>query len=330
METTSSVATSIDKSIESFLAASRAPIDPSSGPSLLPIPVAEEDDDDEVADEAQGTEPPTDFDVWSTPEEDVAADDESAPWSPVGDASGTASTNRLAALNVWPAIQPLSSPEPTPAPPPSQRTLTGDDAWPPAPSLTSRSAGAATAFAAPVPVVPRSSLAPTRGTAPSVGRATSAGPAAFTGRPTVAPTEPVRPTLDAAALRRTRLPLLLVLLGIAIIAGFAAGPWALRQLSGGDVPTPSHAGGALASAAPSAQPTVPATPAASAAASAAETPASSPQPSVRPAFYIVQKGDSLGSIASRFGTTVQRLMDLNHISNPNRIVVGQKILLPTN
>ena len=51
---------------------------------------------------------------------------------------------------------------------------------------------------------------------------------------------------------------------------------------------------------------------------------------MRPAFYIVQKGDSLGSIATRFGTTVQRLMDLNHISNANRIVVGQKILLPTN
>ncbi|MDQ6793718.1 MAG: LysM domain-containing protein, partial [Chloroflexota bacterium] len=142
-------------------------------------------------------------------------------------------------------------------------------------------------------------------------------------------TEPVRPTIDAAALRRTRVPLLLVLLVIAIVAGFAAGPWALRQITGGNVPTPSVAGGALASAAPSVQATVPATPAASVAASAAPTP-SGPQPSARPAFYIVQRGDSLGSIATRFGTTVQRLMDLNHISNRNRIVVGQKILLPPN
>jgi LysM repeat protein len=126
------------------------------------------------------------------------------------------------------------------------------------------------------------------------------------------------------------LPLLVVLLAIAIIAGFAAGPWALRQLSGGDAPTPSDAGGALASAGPSAPPSVLATPAASVAASAAGSPLSSPRPSARPAFYIVQSGDSLGSIAARFGTTVQRLMSLNHISNPNRIVVGQKILLPTN
>jgi nucleoid-associated protein YgaU len=160
------------------------------------------------------------------------------------------------------------------------------------------------------------------------GASTAAGATAL--RPVPAPAEPVRPKVDVAALRRTRLPLIVVLLAIAIFAGFAAGPWALKQLTGGAVPTPSAAAGALASAAPSAQPTVPPTPVPSAAASPEATPLSSPQPSARPAFYIVQRGDSLGSIANRFGTTVQRLMDLNHISNPNRINVGQKILLPAN
>ena len=330
MSTTSSAPTSIDDPIESFLPVARTPIEPPSAPLLVPVPATDDDDtdDDHLADEAQATEPPTDFGVWSTPEEEVAADDESAPWSPVGDGSGTASTDRLAALNVWPDIQPLSLPEPRPAPPP-QRPLIGDDSWPPAPSLTGRSAGATTAFAPTIPVVPRSSLASSTPTTVTMGRAVSA-PAGRPAAALVARTEPVRATLDAAALRRTRLPLLLVLLAIAIIGGFAAGPWALRQLTGGDAPTPSAAGGALASAAPSAQPTVLPTTAPSPVASPTATPLSSPQPSARPAFYIVQPGDSLGSIANRFGTTVQRLQQLNHISNPNRISVGQKILLPTN
>jgi hypothetical protein len=331
METAASAATSIDDPIKSFLAASRTPVDSPSAAPLEPIPVADEDDadDEHVAADAEGDEPPTDFAVWSTPEEEVAADDESAPWPPVGAGSASASKDLLAALSVWPAIEPLSSPDPRPALAPSQRTLIGADSWPPAPSLTGRSAGAA-AFTPAVQVVPRSSLAATGPVGATVGRAPSASAPASV-RPRASDTEPVRPTLDAAWLRRTRLPLLVVLLALAIFAGFVAGPWALRQLSGADVPTPSNAGGgAQASAAPSLQPSLAATPAASAAPTPTATPLSSPQPSARPAFYIVQRGDSLGSIAARFGTTVQRLMDLNHISNPNRIVVGQKILLPAN
>lgn len=44
--------------------------------------------------------------------------------------------------------------------------------------------------------------------------------------------------------------------------------------------------------------------------------------------YIVQRGDTLGSIASRFNTTVVTLVQLNGIANPNRIFVGQSIRLP--
>ena len=39
--------------------------------------------------------------------------------------------------------------------------------------------------------------------------------------------------------------------------------------------------------------------------------------------YTVQSGDTLGSIASQFGTTYQKLASLNGISNPNFIPVGQ-------
>lgn len=41
--------------------------------------------------------------------------------------------------------------------------------------------------------------------------------------------------------------------------------------------------------------------------------------------YYVQSGDTLSSIATKFGTTVSNLVSLNHISNPNVIYVGQKI-----
>lgn len=44
--------------------------------------------------------------------------------------------------------------------------------------------------------------------------------------------------------------------------------------------------------------------------------------------YVVQRGDTLYSIARRFGTTVQELVRLNAIHNPNSIRVGQRLLVP--
>lgn len=49
------------------------------------------------------------------------------------------------------------------------------------------------------------------------------------------------------------------------------------------------------------------------------------QPGTR---YQVRSGDTLSEIASRFGTTVAALVALNHISNPDRIYVGQWLDLP--
>ena len=43
------------------------------------------------------------------------------------------------------------------------------------------------------------------------------------------------------------------------------------------------------------------------------------------AYYTVRSGDTLSSIASRYGTSYQHLASINGISNPNLIYAGQKI-----
>lgn len=51
-----------------------------------------------------------------------------------------------------------------------------------------------------------------------------------------------------------------------------------------------------------------------------------PQPSLR--TYRVRSGDTLGAIASRFGTTVSALVSLNHLPDAGRLSVGQVLLIP--
>lgn len=45
--------------------------------------------------------------------------------------------------------------------------------------------------------------------------------------------------------------------------------------------------------------------------------------------YVVKKGDTLSKIASKYGTTYQKLASYNGIKNPNIISVGQIIKIPT-
>ncbi|MBR6033469.1 MAG: LysM peptidoglycan-binding domain-containing protein [Clostridia bacterium] len=44
-------------------------------------------------------------------------------------------------------------------------------------------------------------------------------------------------------------------------------------------------------------------------------------------YYTVVWGDTLSALALRFGTTVQNLVALNNIANPNLIYVGQKLII---
>ena len=47
-------------------------------------------------------------------------------------------------------------------------------------------------------------------------------------------------------------------------------------------------------------------------------------------FYTIERGDTLAVIAAKFGVTVQSVIDLNQIENPDSIAAGQVIEIPAN
>lgn len=47
-------------------------------------------------------------------------------------------------------------------------------------------------------------------------------------------------------------------------------------------------------------------------------------------YYTVQSGDTLYEIAARYGTTVQEIVDINNIANPNLIYPGETLRILTN
>jgi LysM repeat protein len=44
--------------------------------------------------------------------------------------------------------------------------------------------------------------------------------------------------------------------------------------------------------------------------------------------YVIQRGDTLLSIARRFGLTVKQLQQANNITNPDKIYPGQTLVIP--
>ena len=45
-------------------------------------------------------------------------------------------------------------------------------------------------------------------------------------------------------------------------------------------------------------------------------------------IYVVRSGDTLWKIAKRYGSTVDDIVRVNGIENPDRINVGEKIYIP--
>jgi hypothetical protein len=60
------------------------------------------------------------------------------------------------------------------------------------------------------------------------------------------------------------------------------------------------------------------------------TPTPLPTVEVTPApfIYVIQPGDHLVNIADLYSVDIQDVMKLNGITNPNRISVGQQLLIP--
>jgi LysM repeat protein len=58
------------------------------------------------------------------------------------------------------------------------------------------------------------------------------------------------------------------------------------------------------------------------------TPAPTVEVTPEPFVHVVARGESLSYIASLYGVTVEDVLAINDIANPNRIQVGQEILIP--
>jgi len=58
------------------------------------------------------------------------------------------------------------------------------------------------------------------------------------------------------------------------------------------------------------------------------TPPPTAEVTLPPLTYVVEPGDHLVNIANLYGVTVQDILDLNGMTNPNKIQVGQTLLIP--
>jgi LysM repeat protein len=96
------------------------------------------------------------------------------------------------------------------------------------------------------------------------------------------------------------------------------------QPSGAATPVPLTTGSPAAPTAASLSTSTPP------AAAASQAPASEATPvrSASDSSYVIQRGDTLAKIATRYGVTVKQLTDLNGIKNPNMIVPGQTLKIP--
>ncbi|MGI8928259.1 MAG: LysM peptidoglycan-binding domain-containing protein [Candidatus Limnocylindrales bacterium] len=135
------------------------------------------------------------------------------------------------------------------------------------------------------------------------------------------------------ALARAALPWVVatvVVLAVAVTTGFVV---AYLVASGRAVDAP---GAGLASATPrnttvvSLAPgqTPDSTPAATIQPRRTPTPAPVITPEPSPFIHVIARGENLRYIAGLYCTTVDAILEINDIANPNRIQVGQELLIP--
>lgn len=136
--------------------------------------------------------------------------------------------------------------------------------------------------------------------------------------------------LASRPVRRRQLAMTGATVLVVATAGAALSTRGFGLMTSASVPTPGPSGAAddptlRATQSPSAVPTATAT------ARAVTTPTPLPAtatPRSTPHTYVAQAGDSLSSIAARFGVTTQALMAANGLTNPNLINIGQVLVIP--
>lgn len=128
--------------------------------------------------------------------------------------------------------------------------------------------------------------------------------------------------------RRTWPAIPAVLLVATLLAVGISGIRAEGQIAATSTPTPAPT--LVPTLAPSVAPTLAPTLAPTVAPSLAPTPVPTLAPTAAPSYrtYTVQSGDTLSSIASKYGTTTKVLQDLNNISDPRKLHIGQVLKVP--
>lgn len=53
------------------------------------------------------------------------------------------------------------------------------------------------------------------------------------------------------------------------------------------------------------------------------------EPSATPRVHTIQPGENLTKIAETYGVTIEAILTLNGLTNPNQIVAGEQILIPS-
>ena len=122
---------------------------------------------------------------------------------------------------------------------------------------------------------------------------------------------------------------LLVLLVLLVLAGGCARSQGTRPAVEGTRPDETTEGGAEQEAAATQTGGEQTGPQGGTSATGLPNVGSQSEPSPVPQVYVVRAGDNLSSIAQRFGSTVQALVEANGLADPNALQVGQSLRIPS-
>ncbi|HUG47113.1 MAG TPA: LysM domain-containing protein [Candidatus Limnocylindria bacterium] len=121
----------------------------------------------------------------------------------------------------------------------------------------------------------------------------------------------------------------LIVLGTALAAGLATA-YLVASLRQAPLPASliSPTPIVLVTPTPEPSPSPPASPSTAPGPSPSPSPTQEPAPEATPLVHTVSAGESISLIAVEYDTTVEAIVELNQLENPNRIFPGQQLLIP--